>query len=96
MKVFGQEGLGRPELETQDAMNDIQKMLAGQPEGVAYPDPRVVLVFTNPNVKLDASEAPVPAVTVEKLKDFIRRQAKENPASIEAIRRLEESLPSTA
>ena len=96
MKVFGQEGLGRPELEAKDAMSDMQRILSNQPGGVPYPDPRVVLVFTNPNVKLEANEAPIPAVTTEKLKDYIRRQAKEHPASIEAIKLLEKSLPSAA
>ena len=96
MKIFGQEGLGRPELEARDALTDIQKMIPDEPEGIAYPEPRVVLVFTNPNVKIDASGAPQPAIPLEKLKDHIRRQAKEQPASIEAIRVLEKSLPSAA
>jgi hypothetical protein len=41
----------------------------------------------------DVDEAPILAVHAEKLKDFVRRMARETPAPLDAIQTLQKSLP---
>src|SRR3989337_847196 len=76
MKLFGQDSIGRPELDAQYALNDLMKSFRKNVSGIDLPEPRAVLIFTNPKAELEASVSPVPAVVVDKLKDFIRKQTK--------------------
>jgi hypothetical protein len=52
-----------------------------------------MILFTNPKANIQVQDAPIPTMHVEKLKDFIRRKAKEEPANLEAIRRVQDILP---
>ncbi len=95
LKIFGQENIGRPDLEASYAIEDLSKFLkktlgdANNP----LPTPQAVLVFTNPKAILEIEESPIPAVPLAKLKDFMRRQAKENPAPAPVIQALQQALP---
>jgi len=95
-KVFYQEGIGSPEhlakSQTDDVRKFIQKNLIGS-DGL--PDVRAALVFTAPNVtvQVNEDESPIPAMQVDKLKDFIRRKTKEQPASPAVLQPLYEALP---
>jgi len=96
LKIFAQEGLGRPDLETRSNEETMASYLQKQLGDVEIPPIKAALVFTNDKVELDAQNAPIPAVTDEKLKDLIRRKAKEEPASMEQIRLVEKTLPTAA
>jgi hypothetical protein len=93
LRLFAQESLGRPDLDAKALIDDLQKKLTKALPGVEIPPIQSVLVFTNPKVTLDATESPIPGLTVEKLKDFIRRQAKEKPVSMDQIYSLQSVLP---
>jgi len=54
--------------------------------------PEAVMVFTNPNVILQADESEIPAVTAEKLKEFLRKKSKTNTLPGEISRKIEESI----
>jgi len=92
-KIFGQEGLGRPDLEVKETTTNLEKFIkSGFPEADSMPLD-AVMVFINDEVELITDEAPTPAVKLEKLKDYIRRRAREMPASLEAAQALQQKLP---
>ncbi len=75
MRVFAQEGIGRPDLEIKDEVQVLGKYLK-QKLGEDAPEIRAALVFTSPNATVLADDAPVPTLKVDDLKKFIRDQAK--------------------
>jgi hypothetical protein len=94
MKLFGQDSIGRPELDAQYALTDLKKSFQKNAGGLNLPEPHAVMVFTNPKAELEAFDSPLPAVAVEKLKDFIRKQTKGSPEEFEVIKSLQKALPS--
>ena len=78
LKVFAQEGLGRPDL---DSKSDIDKLTEffTQAMGTEIPEVKSVLVFTDKRADLQVEGAPIPTLAAEDLKEFIRKQAKEKP-----------------
>jgi hypothetical protein len=84
MKLFAQEGLGRPEQDTYNLFQDLQKYITKEVTIPNLPSPQVAMVFLDEKTVVQAQESPIPAMNLEKLKDFIRRQAKENIAKTES------------
>lgn len=82
MKLFAQEGLGRPDQDTYSQYQDLEKFIAKEAAIPNLPTPQVAMVFLDEKAVVQAQDAPVAAMNLEKLKEFIRRQAKDN-----AIRR---------
>ncbi len=76
LKLFGGEGLGRPDLEAggylRDIQNSLQKGLSEQP----LPPIRMALVFTNPKVQIEAEDPPIPTVASKKIKELVRKYTK--------------------
>jgi hypothetical protein len=93
MKLFGQEGLGRPDQENYALYQDFTKFLKKEAEVPGLPEPQVAMVFLNPQSSIQAAEAPVPALAVDKLKDFLRKQAKENASYMDTITVFQNMLP---
>ncbi len=52
------------------------------------PEINALMVFTNDQVELDAEGAPVPAMRLKQIKDFIRQKAKEKKLSPERLSQL--------
>lgn len=87
LRFFGPDNLGRPDLEAQAEINLVQRFLRRQLDSVEAPV-QAALVFYHPSARLEVQGAPFPALTARELKDFLRRQAKENhlpAATLEAI-----------
>jgi hypothetical protein len=85
MKVFGQEGLGRPVSDAKYAKEDLDKYL-GKHGAKDYADKTSsLLVFTNEKADIKGEGSPVPYTTTPKLKDYLRRKAKENPINADSI-----------
>ncbi|HVP21286.1 MAG TPA: hypothetical protein VMS73_05435 [Anaerolineaceae bacterium] len=101
MKLFGQEGLGRPDQEVYNLYQDMQKYISKEVSIPNLPSPQVAMVFLSDKSTVQAQDSPVPAMHIEKLKDFIRKQAKENiyradvkdPDSVDPVRRFQQFLP---
>lgn len=93
MRLFGQEGIGRPDLEAESEINSIRKMLAKELEEDEIPDLNAILVFTTDGVEIEAEEAPIPALPIKKLKDFMRNKAKERPITVEELEKVKAVLP---
>jgi hypothetical protein len=92
LKIFAQEALGRPDMDVKSGQLDLQNFIKQRAENLTLPV-QAALVFTNPKAEVDAANAPSPTITLEKLKDLIRRKAKEEPVSLEQVRLLQNILP---
>lgn len=93
MTIFGQEGLGRPDAEASGQVGAVEKLLAKCLDGDSRPPVSAVLVFTHDKVEIDAVDAPVPAVHMRKLKDFIRQRARDGVLRHEVLARVRTCLP---
>lgn len=93
MRLFGQEGIGRPDLEAESEINSVYKMLAKEMDEGEIPEINAVLVFTTEGVEIEAEEAPMPALPLKKLKDFIRNKAKEKPLTAQDLEKVKAVLP---
>lgn len=93
MRIFGQEGIGRPDLEAESEINSIYKALAKEMEADEIPEIQAALVFTTEGVEIEADEAPIQALPLKKLKDFIRQRAKEKPITPQQLEAVKAVLP---
>lgn len=93
MRIFGQEGIGRPDLEAESEINSLHKALVKVMEEDEIPEINVVLVFTSKDVEIDAEDTPMPALPLKKLKSFIRNKAKEKPITAQDLANVQEFLP---
>lgn len=88
MRIFGQEGLGHPDAEAQSQVNQVRKFLGKKMEESSLPEIKPILVFTGDDVELDAGDAPMAAVKLKQLKEFMRQGGKNrslNSESTQAI-----------
>jgi len=85
LSIFGQEGLGRPDLDLANQIQALRKHLARYMDEAHIPDIHGVLVFTHDRVEIDAREAPLPAMKARQLKDFMRQKARERLLSSNRI-----------
>jgi len=94
MRIFGQENLGRPDLETKSEVSLVKSHLTRLlPEGIVLPDINTALLFTNPRVELKVQDAPLPTLTPKDLKDFLRERAKGKPIGERTLDLLRKALP---
>jgi hypothetical protein len=94
LKIFAQEGLGRPELDVKtdtDSLAEALKKALG--EGQEIPPIHTALVFTDARAEINADDAPVPTIKIEQLKELIRKTAKQNPFPATEIKRITAVLP---
>jgi len=92
LKLFAQEGLGRPDLDVQGEIEALQRHLQKALPEAELPPIQAALVFTNELAKIEADDAPIPTLPVRKLKEFIRKQAKERRLSAEKVGALQSAL----
>jgi hypothetical protein len=85
MRVFGQEGIGRPDLEAEGEAASLKKFLAKNLGESNIPEIKPILVFTNEKVELEAGESPIPAMKLKQLKEFMRQGAKSRALTSEQV-----------
>ncbi len=93
LKLFGQESLGRPDLEANSYVSDMQNWLSKKFPGQTMPAPEAILVFTNEKAVLQVESAPIPTLTEDKIKDFIRRKSKTAAMPAGALLNIQAALP---
>jgi hypothetical protein len=93
MRLFGQEGLGRPDLEAEAEINSLRKSLAAQIDEGEIPEIKAAMVFTADGIDIDAKDAPMPALPLKKLKEFMRNKAKEKPITVQELEKVKTALP---
>ena len=91
-RLFGQEGLGRPDLDFKTDILKIEKMLSTKLN--IEPPQRVnaVLVFTNKDIQIDTQDSLHPAIRANQLKKFIRKQVKVQHLSAVVIQEINDLL----
>jgi len=93
LKIFAQEGIGRPDLEIESDIEGFRKFLKKVlSEETEIPDIQAALVFSNPDVNIQADDAPTPTLTANKLKDFIRSSAKQKPISAGMVQQIQNAI----
>jgi len=93
MRIFGQEGLGRPDIEVENEISSIKKYLAKKMNESEIPEINAMLVFTSDDVHINAEESPVPAMKLKNIKDFFRQKVKEKPISQMQLAAVKAALP---
>lgn len=92
MRIFGQEGLGRPDIEIENEVNSLKKYFLKHMDESEIPEINALIVFTNDAVEIDSGDSLVPALKLKQVKDFIRQKAKEKKLSAETINKLKTAL----
>jgi hypothetical protein len=92
MSIFGQEGIGRPDLEADGEIRAVQKLLSKTFDGNNLPNVQAALIFVNEAVEIQAEDAPLPAMKLKQLKDFMRQKAKENKVSAFVLDQIKTTL----
>ena len=93
MTIFGQEGIGRPDLEIANEISLLKKYLAKEMDESEIPEIQAALVFTNEQIEIDDAETPWPTLKVKQLKDFIRQKTKERALSPLVLEKVKSTLP---
>jgi hypothetical protein len=88
MRIFGQEGLGRPDIEVENEVRSLKKYLLKHMDESELPQINALMVFTNDDVEVDAEGSPVQAMKLKQLKDFLRQRAKEKKIPAETLNKL--------
>lgn len=92
LRLFAQEGIGRPDLEIESDTERLRKFFEKHFPNVELPEIETALVFFHPEVKIEADNAPVPSLFGKKLKDHIRRVAKSNSITQDTVDMIQEKL----
>ncbi|MBK9926800.1 MAG: hypothetical protein IPP66_16125 [Anaerolineales bacterium] len=93
MRIFGQESLGRPDLEAQSEVNAMINHFQKQMNGTEIPEVNAMMVFTNEDVHINADDAPVPTMKLKEIKEFFRKKMKEKPISQMQLAAVKAALP---
>lgn len=93
MRIFGQEGLGRPDVELDAEIQSLKNFFEKEMDGAEIPEIQAAMVFTSDTVEIEANDSPVPAMKLKQLKEFLRQGAKSRALSQEKIRKIVEILP---
>ncbi len=93
MRIFGQEGLGRPDVEIDKEAGSLQKFLAKRMDGAELPEIKPAIVFTSDEVEIEHEGAEIPALKIKQLKDFLRQKAKEKPIGQMQLTAVKAALP---
>lgn len=92
LRFWGQESIGRPELEAEAEIRHLQRFLRPL-LNQDLPPIQALLIFTHPQVELQIDESsPLPALPAKKVKDFLRKKAKEAPLDESWVRTLQKAL----
>jgi hypothetical protein len=90
MRIFGQEGIGRPDLEAEGEAAALKKFLTKKLGESNVPEIKPILVFTNEKVEVEANESLLPAIKIKQLKEFMRQGAKSRALSGSQINQITE------
>lgn len=94
-RIFGQDGLGRPEYDIAIAKESLGKFIEGHfPPGEA-PEYEAILVFTDPRAEVQIepeADTPAPTVALKNLKDTIRKLAKGKSLNPDKVKALQAAL----
>jgi hypothetical protein len=95
LRLFAQEGLGRPDIEIGAEVESLRKYLAKLMPEESLPDIQAALIFMNAQAELridEDAELPIPTLYLNKLKELIKKTAKGKPISSDKVLELQKLL----
>ncbi len=92
MRIFGQESIGRPDLDAQNEIQVLKKFLTKKMDEASIPEIKSILVFTSDEVKVEPGDSPIPAMRLKQLKEFLRQGAKSRAMASQEIKSLTDQL----
>jgi hypothetical protein len=98
LRIFAQEGIGRPDLEIANEVEGIHNYLVKHTSDSEIPPIDAAVVFTHPNVDLqieDTDEPPAPTLYLSKVKNYIRKAAKSKPISMDMVKDIQNAISDT-
>jgi hypothetical protein len=96
MKIFGQEGLGRPDLEIEAELDTARKYFKKKFPDQELPPLSAALVFTSSAAEVEADNAPTLTTTTRRLKEAIRKAAKTRPITLERVKEIQRAIEAGA
>lgn len=96
LKIFAQEGLGRPDVDVVNEIEGLEKFFGKLLPDDEIPAIQPALVFTHPDVDIQIdpdTELPAPTIPIAKLKDLIRKSAKSKPITTTKVDEIKDLLP---
>ena len=93
MRIFGQEGIGRPELDAAYQVESVTRLLSKDFEGGNEPPVKAALVFSSEDLEIVNNDSPIPAMPMKKLKDFMRQRTREATTPQGLIKQVKDALP---
>jgi hypothetical protein len=97
LKIFAQEGLGRPELDVAAEKENLENFMRRQFPEEKFPPVEAAVVFTNDRSEISIPEdahTPAETVKLKDLKDTIRKAGKNKSLAMEKVKLLEQALNS--
>jgi hypothetical protein len=94
MRIFGQESLGRPDIEIQSETKLLESHFAKHMDESQIPEIKPIMIFTNDQTEIVAEDTPVPALKLKQVKDYIRQKAKGNTLSSMRLQEIKSTFPS--
>lgn len=88
MRIFGQESIGRPEIDAETEVGTLKKFFAKKLDESFIPEIKPILVFTSDEVELKTGETPIPAIKLKQLKEFMRQGGKSRVLTSDQIEKV--------
>jgi len=93
LKLFGQDNIGRPELEASSDIESLKRYFSRVQPELEVPEIKPAAIFVHPTVELNAEDAPILAMIPKDFKEFLKSGSKENMLSSSQLSALREALP---
>ena len=88
MRIFGQESIGRPDIDAETEVQTLRKFFAKNLDESFAPEIKSILVFTSDEVELEPNDSPIPAMKLKQLKEFMRQGVKNRALTSDQIAKI--------
>jgi hypothetical protein len=88
MRIFGQENLGRPEVDAESEAQTLRKFFAKNMNETEIPEIKPILIFTNDEVEINTGDSPIAAMKLKQAKEFMRQSAKNRALTTAQIEKI--------
>ena len=95
LKLFAQEGLGRPDMDVKNQVQALQSVLQKHLPEESLPAIQAAVVFTNPKAVINIPEdenPPAETVMLKDLKELIRKSGKSKTLSQDKVKIIQDAL----
>jgi hypothetical protein len=93
LKLFGQDNIGRPELEAASDIESLKRYFHRVQPDLEIPEINSAAIFVHPTVELNAERAPIPAMVPKDFKEFLKTGTSAKILSSSQLSALREALP---